>query len=293
LSSPDNPRVDSQMDSQSPTGFDPAAPSSPDSYSLDSAGLSVQASAPPPVENPVWNGWDVLAIAVLAFVAMIIVPFVVARIALVWYPRASLLDVLQKPLVLLIAQFILYIPVAAFMVLLVHSKHQAKFWQAIQWNWPRSFWKPLALGGLLLVGLGFLQSFLPMPKDTPFEHLFDSPRDALLISILAVTIGPLMEELFFRGFMYPVVARRIGVVWGILLTALPFGLIHLQQYGWAWSAGLVIFLVGVACGVVRAATRSVGASFLVHVGYNGVQMIIALVVTHGFLRMDKAVFCFW
>jgi hypothetical protein len=83
-------------------------------------------------------------------------------------------------------------------------------------------------------------------------------------------------------------ARRMGAAWAIALTALPFGLIHLPQYGWAWGAALIIVLVGVACGVVRAVTRSVGASFLVHVGYNGAQMIIALVVTRGFLHMPKA-----
>jgi membrane protease YdiL (CAAX protease family) len=51
--------------------------------------------------------------------------------------------------------------------------------------------------------------------------------------------------------------------------------------------GLVIFLVGVVCGAVRAATRSVAASFLVHVGYNGMQMLIAVVATQGFRHMPK------
>ena len=54
------------------------------------------------------------------------------------------------------------------------------------------------------------------------------------------------------------------------------------------GAALVIFLVGVVCGVVRAVTRSVGASFLVHAGFNGTQMLIAVVMTHGFKHMPKA-----
>jgi membrane protease YdiL (CAAX protease family) len=55
--------------------------------------------------------------------------------------------------------------------------------------------------------------------------------------------------------------------------------------------GLVILLVGVVCGIVRAATGSVGASFLVHVGYNGMQMLIAVVATQGFRHMPKALAC--
>jgi membrane protease YdiL (CAAX protease family) len=70
-------------------------------------------------------------------------------------------------------------------------------------------------------------------------------------------------------------------------------LIHLPQYGWAWGAALVIFLVGVVCGVVRAAMRSVGASFLVHAGFNGTQMLIAVVMTQGFRHMPKGLVQFY
>jgi len=249
---------------------------------------------PPPVENPIWNGWDVLLIAALTLVAMLVLQLLVIFGA-VWfvYPHSNLSEVAQKPILLLVSQFLIYAAVAACMVMLVEGKYHVAFWQAIRWNWPRSEWKLLALGAAMLVTLGLLQSLLPMPKDTPFEHLFDRPRDAYLLGIIAVSIGPLMEELFFRGFMYPVLARRMGVAWGIVLTALPFGLIHLPQYGWAWGAALVIVMVGVVCGVVRAVTRSVAASFLVHVGYNGTQMIIALAYTHGFRQMEKAVVGWW
>lgn len=247
----------------------------------------------PPVENPLWSGWDVLLIAALTMVTMVVLQFGLV-LAYQWlrYPHETFFEVAQKvgeaPLLLIVLQFLTYIPVAAFMFLLVEGKYHVPFWQAIRWDWPRSEWKLLALGVATFVTLGLLQSLLPMPKDTPFEHLFDRPRDAYLLAILAVSIGPLMEELFFRGFLYPVLARRMGVAWGIVLTALPFALLHLPQYGWAWGAALVIFLVGVVCGLVRAATRSVAASFLVHVGYNGAQMLIAVVVTQGFRHMPKA-----
>ena len=129
--------------------------------------------------------------------------------------------------------------------------------------------------------------FLPMPKSTPFDQFFAHPSDAYLTAIFAVTLGPLMEELFFRGFLYPVVARRLGAFWGILLTALPFGLMHYLQYR-SWSAVLIIVLVGVVLTTVRAVTKSVASSFLAHVGYNGTLMVIAAVATDGFRHMDKA-----
>lgn len=293
MSSSDNP----QFEPQPPASGEAAVPvepvpSVPDPVAFSSAAPPILAPTPatPPVENPVWSGWDVLAIAVLTFVAG-----VASQLALtiaahsLWYPHEDLTDILShRPILLLVSQCCLYLALAVCMILFVRGKHHTPFWRAIRWNWPESTWKFLALGVGLLFGLSLLESLLPMPKDTPFEHLFDRPLDAYLLSIIAVTIGPLMEELFFRGFLYPVLARRVGVTGGILITAVPFALLHLQQYGWAWAAVFVIFLVGVVCGVVRAVTKSVGASFLVHAGYNGTQMLIAVVATHGFRHMEKA-----
>ena len=285
MSSSDNP----QFEPQPMVSVEPQAPMpiTPDPFVP--VGLAPGPTAPPPVENPVWSGWDVLLIAVLTFLTMLVLQMLVIVGAL-WlvYPHSNLAAVAQKPILLLLSQFLIYAAVAACMVMLVEGKYHVAFWPAIRWNWPRSEWKLLGIGAAMMIVLGLLQSLLPMPKDTPFEHLFDRPRDAYLLAIIAVSLGPLMEELFFRGFMYPVLARRMGAAWAIALTALPFGLIHLPQYGWAWGAALVIVLVGVVCGIVRAQTGSVGASFLVHVGYNGTQMLIAVVVTQGFRHMPKA-----
>jgi hypothetical protein len=292
LASSDNPQIEPQpsVNAEPQT----SAPIPPGPLDPDLAGLTTGTPIPPPppVENPVFTGWDVLAIAALTFATMVVLQLAVLLGAHWWrYPHESLSDVAEKPIILLLSQFLIYAAVAAFMVMLVEGKYHVAFWQAIRWNWPRAGWRLLVLGVAMLLVLSLLESLLPMPKDTPFEHLFDRPRDAYLLSLIAVTLGPLMEELFFRGFMYPVLARRIGVVWGIILTALPFGLIHLPQYGYAWGAALVIFLVGVVCGAVRAATKSVAASFLVHVGYNGAQMLIMAVASHGFRNVEKAVFC--
>jgi len=294
LSSSDNPQFEPVTPLSGETPATSATAS--DSFALDSAAAASVAgapTAPPPVENPVWSAWDVLAIAGLTVVSV-----VVLQIGLVlaeqWlrYPHTAFLDVAQKvgqqPILVIVLQFLIYIPVAVFMVALVEGKYHVPFWQAIRWNWPRSEWKLLAVGVATFVTLALLESLLPTPKDTPFEHLFDRPRDAYLLTILAVSVGPLMEELFFRGFLYSVVARRWGAGWGIFLAALPFALLHLQQYGYAWIVVLMIFVVGVVCGIVRAATGSVGASFLVHVGYNGAQMLIAVVATQGFRHMPKS-----
>jgi len=47
-------------------------------------------------------------------------------------------------------------------------------------------------------------------------------------------------------------------------------------------------LVGVVLTTVRAVTKSVAASFLAHVGYNGALMVLAAWATDGFRHMEKA-----
>ena len=245
--------------------------------------------APEPPRDPVWSGWDVLLIAVVAVLSLIVVQvLVLAGAKELIYPHLSWKDIAQKAVLAILAQFFAYIPLAIFMVALVEGKYHVRFWPAIRWNWPHSQWKMLGLGALVLLSLNLLGHFLPMPQSTPFEELFSRPRDAYLMSVFAITLGPLMEELFFRGFLYPVLARRMGVAGGIFFTALPFGLIHMFQYGYAWGVVLLIFLMGVVCTAVRAATGSVASSFLVHVGYNATEMLLFAIATDGFRHMEKA-----
>jgi len=245
-------------------------------------------------ENPAWSGWDVLAMTGLALVTIFVsqlVIFIGAHYLL--YPRTRLSDLGQRPILLLISQVIIDCAVVSYLFLLVEGKYHQPFWRAIRWNWPKQLWAMLALGAATYLVLAMLGNLLPMPKETPFDKLFENRRDAYLLAIMATTLGPLMEELFFRGFLYPVIARRWGAAWGVFLAALPFALLHLQQYGYSWGILVLIFGVGLVCGIVRAVTGSVAASFLVHAGYNGAQMLIAVSLTHGFTRMPKGFMGCW
>lgn len=283
MASPDNPQLNP------PPSSDPGNSHS-DAILTPSLETTVipPSSCPAPIENPAWNGWDVLLIVGVSIATILVFQFALLLGAHFFlYPRTPLVDLAQQPMLLLVSQFLIDGAVVVYLLLLVEGKYNVGFGEAIKWNWPRAVWRLLGIGAAMLLVLSVLENLLPMPKDTPFEKLFSSPRDAYLLAIIAVTIGPLVEELFFRGLFYPVLARRWGAAWGVVLTSLPFALMHMPQYGYAWGALLVIFIVGVVCGTVRAITQSVGASFLVHVGYNGAQMVIALLATRGFTHMPK------
>ena len=211
-------------------------------------------------------------------------------ITLAWmlfYKNSSWLDVAKVPELVLLAQLLAYIVVLAVMYRLVEMR-AGRFWQPLRWNWPAHNWISLLLsGGLLFFVLAGLGRLLPIPKNLPIDRFFETARQAAIMSIFAVTVAPLMEELFFRGFLYPVLARRLGMFGGILFTSLAFALLHGDQLRYSWAAVLIIFLVGVALTTVRAVTKSVAASFLMHVGYNGALSLLMLIGTGGFRHLDQ------
>ena len=70
--------------------------------------------------------------------------------------------------------------------------------------------------------------------------------------------------------------RSLGTVAGIVATALPFGLLHFQEYGKSWRHVLLISISGAAFGWMRQATGSTKAAAGMHASYNAFQFVLLL-----------------
>jgi uncharacterized protein len=278
---PDNPPTPSETQAA-------ATPPAPVTLSepLNSAPEIVPAS--PALRDPAWNGWDVLRIFFIAI--FLLFATVLALFAFVsgstFRQRADRLSAI--PELLLGAQMVAYLALLGYMYILVtRERRRPRFWESIRWNWPTNFW-PYLFGGFgLQAVLLVLEHYLPFPGNTPFEALLKRPLSVVLIAVFSVSLGPLMEELFFRAFLYPVLARRIGVSAGIGVTAAGFALLHAAQYGYSWASVMLILIVGVVLGWVREHRNSVAASFLVHVAYNGTIIVLMFSATGGFRHMER------
>jgi len=241
-----------------------------------------------PGENPPFSGWDVTKIGLLLFlVPAFIEPFVIVFAQKAFYPQSGFQEVARKTWVVLGPQFVWFAIVAVFLIVSANDWFHETLWRAIRWNWPQRGWFSLiAIGVATLVVLQLLQHVLPVPKKSPFDDFFRRPSDAYAFAILAIGFGPFMEELFFRGFLYPVLARRLGFYMAVLLTALPFACIHIIEYK-AWAPILIVFLVGVVLTVVRAKRQSVASSFIVHSIYNGIPVLATIIVSGGYRHLEK------
>ncbi len=82
----------------------------------------------------------------------------------------------------------------------------------------------IAYGVLLAV----YSSLVELKEDTVPQDLGADKSTLALIAfaLIAVLMAPLVEEFFFRGFVYRAVANKTGVVLGVLSSSLFFGILH-------------------------------------------------------------------
>ena len=113
--------------------------------------------------------------------------------------------------------------------------------------------------------------------ETPFDKLLSDTLSRIAISLFGITLGPIIEELLFRGFLQPVLVESFGVLPGILATSVVFGGMHLMQNAFIWQSGVLITLVGFVLGVVRHISGSTKASAITHVSYNALPILVMLV----------------
>ena len=142
----------------------------------------------------------------------------------------------------------------------------------------------LAGGAVLALVVTYVGSYFNTKETLPIEELLKARVSVLLFAVLGVLLAPLVEETVFRGFLYPVIARRLGIAAGIAITGALFGLMHAAQLGGAWAQVSLLVLVGIALTWVRARTGTVAASYFVHLGYNGLQLVGYIVYLVGGMR---------
>lgn len=271
---------------------EPASPPAPAEIVPDSAS-SFEFSAfaqPPKKEFPAWTIWDVAVIPGATVLAIFLCSLIALGIAhsLRNFHRVSFSELAQDPLIVVGSQIASYPLVIAFMVRIVRRRSSEAFLTAIRWNWPsgKAIWFYLS-GIVLAFGVEGLAHFLPVPKSLPMDKFFNDATSAYVMAFFGILIAPVLEELFFRGMLFPTLRRGLGTVIAVLLTAAAFASIHGAQLGYAWAPILSIFVVGLVLTMVRERTDSVAASVLTHSGYNFTLFALLWIGSDHFHHLEK------
>jgi len=180
------------------------------------------------------------------------------------------LHITSTPARTLLLQVLLYALLLGALYFLISVRYRQPFWRSLGWIVPeRGFIECLFGGPLLALAASLLGAALKAPQvKDPIRGLITNPISLVIVMLFLVLIGPIFEELVFRGFLYPLLARTFGVAGGILLSALPFALLHGAQNQWAWQQLAMIGIAGAVFGYARYKTRSTAASTMLHCGFN-------------------------
>ena len=216
-------------------------------------------------DQPAW-GWKEVVIAISLMIPAMLLGSVFA-IGTGWVILG------QSPAQVQIAipgQFAAYSLWLAAVWILLRSR-TANFWQTIGWRWPDNGpWVYLALGPGLALATGLIANLLHAKniQNGLMEQLLADPVACRLLVLFGVTGAPLIEELLFRGIFLPVAIRDLGIVAGLLVTSIPFSLMHGPMYDWSWQHLSLLVIVGIAFGLIRIRSNSTLSSTITHGAYN-------------------------
>jgi membrane protease YdiL (CAAX protease family) len=245
---------------------------------------------PHPPREP-WRLRDLLlflGFIAVAFVIVLILSVAVSVAYIIFAPLVGwttpLYSLQQNTIYLLTFQLIWYAILLAYIYFLVAVHYRLPFWKGLQWKTltGHSLVRFFLGGAVLSMVVMLVPPFLPEKKGFPLEKMFSSPGSAYAIALFAVLIAPFMEELLFRGLLFAFFEKHGGITFAVVSTALLFAGLHIPEYWGAWQSLAMLLVVGVVFSVVRGMTRSVTPSYILHMTYNGTQMLILYFQTQHF-----------
>ncbi|MCS6874349.1 MAG: CPBP family intramembrane metalloprotease [Pyrinomonadaceae bacterium] len=137
-------------------------------------------------------------------------------------------------------------------------------------------WAVIAVIAFNVIALLLLYLF-PEPENDLIRILRSSSQALYLTAFLAISTAPIVEEVVYRGILYPVFQRKFGIAPAILFVTILFAIIHVPQYFPSYITISLIFTLSLLLTFVRAYSGSLLPCVLIHMFHNFIQ-VIALVV---------------
>jgi membrane protease YdiL (CAAX protease family) len=205
-----------------------------------------------------WNLKDV-GLAVVLFIPSVITGALIAR--LIPAPQVAVQQ--------MIAQLIAYALWFAALGFLFNLSYGVPLFEALGWHNNGRIGTCLWIGAALAFLVAYAGTALDAPHvDPPYKALLSDKRSLILFALGGVIIGPIAEELIFRGFLMPLLLKWMPGAAAAFAVALPFALLHGPAYQWSWQHIVLLFLAGSAFGLARWKFDSTLSSSVMHSAYN-------------------------
>ena len=220
-----------------------------------------------------WNLVDVLKAVVILLVLVIWNTF--SKISLtVKSPSLAF-----KPLTVALSMVFVYCILLFWVWFFSVRKYRAP-WESLGFT-SFELWEGLKIGVVWLFVIKFLIFIYAMfagkfglrPSPETVEQiprLFGSSLAGMMLATFtAAFIAPIVEEIFFRGFLYSAIKKKVGVGWAIIISAVIFGFMHAN----AWTI-MPVIIIGVVLAYLYEREKSLGPPIILHALNNLTSIIM-------------------
>jgi sodium transport system permease protein len=147
------------------------------------------------------------------------------------------------------------------------------------WAWLAAVFLGASVGVLVSPALAWLRpappEWLREASDQVIAAFRQGNRDLRTLLIVALVTQGLVEELYFRGYLWGALERHTGIVGTIAATSVLFGVAHVVMGGPLGLERLLpSTLLGLLLGVVRWRAGSVGPGMVLHALHNALLGIL-------------------
>lgn len=239
--------------------------------------FNIRCLSPPPAK---WNIWDVCKVVILFLFfgyIMILSEAFLSRIFPVFKTDNFRMMVNSSILDTLVVVFVIYFTVIQYKEPLAALGISAR-------NFLKNIFYGIigyiALIPVLILILVIIAIIINITKYVPemqsvVELLLKEKGVAFLTysSLFAAIIGPMIEELFFRGFLYSALKKYIGIFWAMMVAAGLFAALHAHIVGF-----FPIMVLGLLLAYIYEKTGTLVSSVTVHMIHNLSMVFLVFLV---------------
>jgi membrane protease YdiL (CAAX protease family) len=106
------------------------------------------------------------------------------------------------------------------------------------------------------------------------SELFNNGASPWLIFLTGIVIAPLVEEIFFRGFLYTGLREKVGWISAALISSALFAVVHFQPISMP-----PIFLLGLVFAYLYERTKSIWPAVIMHFATNTLSLAAAYMLS--------------
>ena len=225
--------------------------------------------------------WVISIVFLLIVPVIVALPYLIYKIAVAGAPSAEALAT-DKGLLFFSVVGVLPTHLLTLVVtwMFISEGGRRPFWKAVGFEWPANI-RPVIAGllsllvAIVLLLVAWMVTNFWGGNKTQLDLLIESSMPArFATAFVAVATAPLIEEVIYRGVLYPAIEKAAGVGIAVAVVSLLFAGVHVFQYINNLAVITVITLLSFTLTIARAATGKLLPSFVIHLIFNGIQSII-------------------